>query len=60
MIAQFAAHTNDDNNIIKGAKFMKRKKMRKQPEKNEQKSERVGLPENLRVVHSGEPNPHDG
>ena len=39
---------------------MKRKKARKQTSRDEQKEERVGLPENLRVVHSGESNPHDG
>lgn len=39
---------------------MKRKKLRKQPPRDEQKEERIGLPEDLRVVHSGESNPHDG
>ncbi len=39
---------------------MKKKKQRRPvPGKNE-KHDNFGLPENIRVVHSGEPNPHDG
>lgn len=38
---------------------MKRKKIRKQP-KTEKRDNDLGLPDNIRIVHSGEANPHDG
>lgn len=39
---------------------MKKKKNRKRAPETEEKRENFGLPENIRVVHSGEANPHDG
>ncbi|GEM_PF-5428171 len=39
---------------------MKRKKERKKSPKIKDRDNNLGLPENIRIVHSGEVNPHDG